>query len=81
MMEEKNDIFLAGSDALVYLAGPMHKKYSITFVWGHPFSTYVSYDQFFNLFPPCKYIYTFRVTLNAIGLFQKINLNTIAHMY
>ena len=25
-MEEINDIFLAGSDALVYLAGPMHKK-------------------------------------------------------
>ena len=26
MMEENNDIFLAGSDALVYFAGPMHKK-------------------------------------------------------
>ena len=25
-MEENNDIFLAGGDALVYLAGPMHKK-------------------------------------------------------
>ena len=37
-----NDIFLAGGDALVYVAGPMHKKYSTTFVWGHPFSTYVS---------------------------------------
>ena len=34
MMEENNDIFLAGGDALVYLAGPMHKKYL--------FSTYVS---------------------------------------
>ena len=25
-MEENNDIFLAGGDALVYLAGSMHKK-------------------------------------------------------
>ena len=25
-MEENNDIFLAGGDALVYLAEPMHKK-------------------------------------------------------
>ena len=37
MMEENNDIFLAGGDALVYLAEPMHKKCSITFVWGQPF--------------------------------------------
>ena len=42
MMEENNGIFLAGDDALVYLAGPMHKKYSTTFVWGHSFGTYVS---------------------------------------
>ena len=40
-MEKNNDIFLAGGDALVYLTVPMHKKYSTTFVWGHPFSTYV----------------------------------------
>ena len=45
MMEENNEIFVAGGDALVYLAEPMHKKYSTTFVWGHPFSTYVSYDR------------------------------------
>ena len=50
MMEENNKIFLAGGNRLVYLAGPMHKKYTTTFVSGHPFSTYVSYDQFFN--PP-----------------------------
>ena len=49
MMEENNEIFLAGGDPLVHLAGPMHKKYTTTFVSGHPFSTYVSYDQFFNL--------------------------------
>ena len=41
-MEESNDIFFAGGHALVYLAVPVHKKYSTTFAWGHPFSTYVS---------------------------------------
>ena len=46
MMEENNGIFLVGCDALVYLAEPMHKKYSATFVWGHPFSTYVSLTDF-----------------------------------
>ena len=50
MMEENNDVFLAGGDALVYFAEPMHKKYS-TFVCGHPFTTYVSYDRLFNLLP------------------------------
>ena len=50
MMEENNDIFHGGGDAVVYLARTLHKKYSITFVWGHPFSTYVSYDRFPN--PP-----------------------------
>ena len=49
-MMEKNNGFLSGVDALVYLAEPMRKKYSITFVWGRPFSTYVPYDRFFN--PP-----------------------------
>ena len=42
-LEENNYIFLDAlvyfGDALVYLAEPMHKKCSITFVWGHPFST------------------------------------------
>ena len=50
MMEEKNGIFLGGSDVLVYLVGPVHKRYSTTFVWGHPLSTFVFYDRFFN--PP-----------------------------
>ena len=49
MMKENKAFLLAGGDALVYLAEPVHKKYSTTFVWAHPFSTYVSYDQFFNL--------------------------------
>ena len=48
MMEENNDIFLAGGDALVQLAEPLHKKYSTIFVWGYPFGTYVSDDRFFN---------------------------------
>ena len=51
MIEENNDIFLAGRDALVYLAAPLHKKYSTTIVLGHPFSTCVSYDRFFNHLP------------------------------
>ena len=45
-MEENNNIFLAGGDALLYLAEPMHKK---VFVWGHPLSTYLSYDFFSSL--------------------------------
>ena len=53
-MEENSDIFLADCDAPVYLAEPMHKKYSTTFIWGHPFSTYVSYDQLFNPLPPVR---------------------------
>ena len=52
MMEENNDNFLVEGDALVYLAGPMHKKYSTTFVCDHPFSTYAFYDQFFNTHLP-----------------------------
>ena len=46
MMEENNDISLAGSNALVYLAGPMHKKYSTTFVFGaiHLVRTHLSTD-------------------------------------
>ena len=46
MIEENNDIFLAGGAALVCLAVPMNKKYSTTFVWSHPFSTYLSWDRF-----------------------------------
>ena len=48
MMGETNDIFLVAGDALVYLTEPMHKKYSTKLFWGNPFSTYVSYDRFFN---------------------------------
>ena len=48
MIEENNDMFLAGGDALVYLTELMDKKYSTAIVRAHPFSTYVSYYQFFN---------------------------------
>ena len=44
MMDENNDVFLAGANALAYLLEPTHEKYSATFVLGHPFSTYVPYD-------------------------------------
>ena len=50
-MEENNDVFLVDGDVLVYLVEPMHKKYSITFAWGYPFSAYVSYNRFFNPLP------------------------------
>ena len=48
MMEQNLNIFLACRDAVVYLAKPMYRKYSTTFVLGHPYSIYVSCDQFFN---------------------------------
>ena len=41
MIEENNDILLAGNHALGYLTRPMHKKYSATFICG--------YDHFFIL--------------------------------
>ena len=51
MMEENNEIFVAGCDALVYLAEPVHKKYLTTFVWDHPLSSSISYDRFFDPLP------------------------------
>ena len=62
MREENNDILLGGGDALVHLAGPVHKKYSATFVLGFPFSMYISYQRFFNLPLPCTHMYLIRVT-------------------
>ena len=55
MIEESNNIVVAGGDVLVYLGKPMHKKHSTTFVSDHPLSTYISYDRFFFLLP----LYTF----------------------
>ena len=53
-MEENNNIFLSGGDALLYLTESMHKKYSTKFFWDNPFSRYVSYDQFYNSRPPVR---------------------------
>ena len=63
MMEGNNDIFVAGADVLGYLARPKHKKYFMAFIWGHPFSTCGSYDQFFDLshILSCDHMYAFRV--------------------
>ena len=44
MVEENNNIFLAGGDPLVHSTEQIHKKYSTAFVWGYPLSTYASYD-------------------------------------
>ena len=57
MEENNNDIFHASGHALVYLAEATHKKYSTTFVWDHPFSTYISYDRFFNPLPLYASVY------------------------
>ena len=71
MMEEKSDIFLAGGDALVYLTGPVYKKYSTTFVWSHPNVSMRILGPVFQS-PPCKHMYAFRLTVTAVGLFQKL---------
>ena len=61
-MEENNDIFLVGGDTLLYLSKPVHKIYSTKLFWGHPFSSHVSNDQFFNFPSPCTHLYTFLMT-------------------
>ena len=43
MSEENNDIFLAGGDALAYLAETVRKRYLTTFVWSYSF-TYLMTD-------------------------------------
>ena len=53
---EENNIFLAGGDSLVYLAGSMHKKYSAAFVWGHPLSTYYLMADFSTPLPLVRYV-------------------------
>ena len=84
-MEENKDIFLAGDDALVYLAEAMHTKYSTTFVWSHPLSTNVSYDRFFNSPPlvrscthfgwPPPFLQLRTYLLDGLFLNQKTNHN------
>ena len=48
MTEGNNNIFLAGNDTLGYLVRPMHKKYSMACILGHPF-TCGSYDRVLDL--------------------------------
>ena len=43
-MEGNNNISIAGDDALGHLAIRMHKKHSMIFIWGHPFSMKGSYN-------------------------------------
>ena len=57
MIEESNNIVIAGGDVLVYLGKPMHKKHSTTFVSDHPLSTYISYDRFFFLLPLSTFVH------------------------
>ena len=88
MIEENSDIFLAGVDAVVYLAEPVHKKYSTTFVWGNPFSTYVSYDRFFvpfSLYAPVHVFDLFpqlhKYLMDGLLFNQKTNKNIwISHL-
>ena len=63
MTKENSNIFLAGGNALVYFAKPMHKKCSKTCFWGHPFvRTYLMTDFSTSPPPPCTYMYTFIIT-------------------
>ena len=84
MMEENNDIFLADGDALVtwpvqYTKNiPQHLFEAI-----HLVRRYLRIGFSTHPFPPppiFKYMDAFRVTVIALGLFQKIILKTIAHM-
>ena len=59
MMEENNDIFLAGGDVLVYLAVPMHKKY-FTNLFGaiHLVRTYlrINFSTLLSLVSICTHL-------------------------
>ena len=50
-------------DALGYLAGPVHQKYLMTFIWGHQFSTWRPCARFFDPshVPPWVQMYAFGV--------------------
>ena len=80
MMEENKDIFLAGSDTV--FGHTTAQKNIPQYLFGaiHVVSAYLWTD--FSTPPfPCKHMYQFRVTFSAVVLFQKKNLNTIAHTY
>ena len=77
MTKENSNIFLAGGNALVYLAKPMHKKCSKTYFWRHPFvRTYLMTDFSNPPPPPCTYMYTFRVTLFCVREVTNLTLSS-----
>ena len=59
-MEKNNDIFLAGSDALVYFAVPMHKKNILQHLFGaiHLVRTYlrINCSTTISLVSICTYL-------------------------
>ena len=75
MMEENNDIFLAGGDVLVYLAEPMHKKNIPQHCLGPSIQCVRILGPIFQPPSSCKHMYAFRVTVTVVALFQKILLN------
>ena len=78
MMEENNDIFLAGGDALVHLAGPMYKKIFHNICLGPS----IWHVRILGPILQAPFLLpAFRVTVTAVGLFQKNILNSIAHMF
>ena len=83
-MEGNNEIFLAGNDALVYLAEPIHKKYSQHLLGAiHLVRMYLMTN--FSTTSPCTHLYTIWMTTSIPqlrmhlmdGLFfnQKTNKN------
>ena len=81
MMEENNGIFFSDSDALVYLAGTMHKKKFHNICLGPSIYYACILGPISQPPTPCKNMYSFSVTVTAVGLFQKILLSIITHMY
>ena len=74
-MEENSDIFLADGDGLMYLAVPMHKNIPQHLSAAiHLVRTYLRTDfsTHLSLVSICTHV-------SAVGLFQKILLNTIAY--
>ena len=59
-MEENNGIFLAGGDALMYLAGPMHKKNIPQLLFGviHLVRTYlkINFSTLLSLVNICTHL-------------------------
>ena len=68
MIEENNDNFLAGGDALVYLAGPIYQKCPTIFLGGHPIKYVRILEPIFQAPSPLsKHRYAFRVNVTVVG--------------